>query len=83
MPEKQILQNYISGIDQYIFRLNVYKSKAYKEIYGMVDFPLTVNFKEYIYIGVEVLTKMPHQYIFTERCWATPTADPNRWTFKN
>lgn len=35
-------------------------------------------FKEYVYLGVEVLTAMKHQYIFTERCWATPNADPQR-----
>ena len=29
-----------------------------------------------VYLGVEVLTAMQHQYIYTQRCWATPSADP-------
>ena len=41
----------------------------------MQEFPLLKSLKERIYLGTEVITKMEHEYIFTKRCWATPSVD--------
>jgi len=76
MPDKVFQVEDAEGADRYIFRLNVYHSEAYQRKFEMPQFPISMAFKEYVYLGVEVITKMEHQYIFTERCWATPNADP-------
>ena len=44
----------------------------------MQEFPLLKSLKERIYLGTEVITKMQHEYIFTKRCWATPSVDTDR-----
>ena len=67
----------------YVFRLNVYETANYNHRYGIQSFPLTMQFNQFVYLGVEVMTTMPHQYIFTERCWATPNADPLRFAPPN
>jgi len=41
----------------------------------MQEFPLLKSLKEKVYLGTEVITKMQHEYIFTKRCWATPSVD--------
>jgi len=76
MPENLQLSGSAEDHGNYLFRLNVYETELYKQKYQISAFPLTMAFKEYVYLGVEVLTAMKHQYIFTERCWATPNADP-------
>ena len=68
----------IEDAGKYIFRLNVYETDLYQHRYRLQDFPLMMNFRQDVYLGVEVITQMPYQYIFTQRCWATPTADPHR-----
>merc|ERR1711990_1284298 len=47
-----------------------------KEKFRTADFPLWTEFEQWNYLGVEVVTSMADQYIFTTKCWATPTADP-------
>lgn len=76
MPDKVFLEEDWEGRDEYIFRLNVYHTEAFRIKYELQQFPLSMLFKDDVYLGVEVMTAMEHQYIFTTSCWATPTADP-------
>ena len=59
--------------------MNVYHTDAYETKYTIPNFPLMRHFKETIYLGVEVITKMEYQYIYTQRCWASPSADPHKY----
>jgi len=78
MPDKLFIEEDREAFDQYIFRLNVYHTNKFDIKYEMQNFPLMMKFKQWVYLGVEVITAMEHQYIYTTRCWATPTADPLR-----
>ncbi|CBY12112.1 unnamed protein product [Oikopleura dioica] len=61
--------------DDFIFRLNVYSDATFSSRFKMQEFPLLKSLKERIFLGTEVITKMQHEYIFTKRCWATPSVD--------
>jgi len=67
----------VENDSKFIFRLNVYHDSTFQEKFMPPQFPLMRHFKQRIYLGVEVLTQMDFQYIFTQGCWATPNADPN------
>ena len=78
IPDNLMLMDEREGFDQYIFRLNVYRTEDFQVKYQMSEFPLLMQFEQWNYLGVEVLTAMENQYIFTTKCWASPSADPLR-----
>ena len=67
----------------YILKQVLFQSRRVFRIlssrFKMQEFPLLKSLKERIYLGTEVITKMQHEYIFTKRCWATPSVDSQRW----
>ena len=69
----------VENDSHFIFRLNVYRDGQFNAKFSPAEFPLVKHFKERVYLGVETMTKLDYQYIFTQACWATPDADPARW----
>ena len=68
----------VENDSHFIFRLNVYRDGQFNAKFSPAEFPLVKHFKERVYLGVETMTKLDYQYIFTQACWATPDADPAR-----
>ena len=66
--EKLVMEFDREATDQYIFRLNVYKNNDFKDKYFLPQFPLIMEFKQYVNLGVEVLTNMARDpgFIFSE-----------------
>merc|ERR1712142_1156161 len=77
ITDPQALSFAIEDTSEFLFRMNVYHTAAYENKFTIPNFPLMRHFKESIYLGVEVITKMEYQYIYTQRCWASPSADPH------
>lgn len=75
--DQRDIEDSIANVGKFFFRMNVYKSAAFKEQFVMADFPIPLQFYDIAHIGLETITKTPNKYIFTEECWATPNADPN------
>jgi len=68
----------VENDSHFIFRLNVYRDGQFSAKFSPAEFPLVRHFKERVYLGVETMTKLDYQYLFTQACWATPDADPAR-----
>jgi hypothetical protein len=63
----------IEDTTEFIFRMNVYQTESFQQLYSYRDFPLVVDYEEFVFIGVELMTAVENKYLFVQQCWASPT----------
>lgn len=53
--------------------MDLYRTKDYTNKYGPIDYPISVELNDPIYVQYEVVSDKADLHVFAERCLATTT----------
>ena len=64
------------GFGNFTFRMDLFKSSAYRYPYAADDYPISVQLNQLLYIQYSVESLKSSLIVFADTCRATPSRDP-------